>query len=77
MALSWCDASRHYLVQPEGERNNSFFVSSPSKHLMLVGVLVKVCLPVILGFIDSLQVSLPTSYMSGMYENLVGWKGEG
>lgn len=29
---------------------------------MLIGVLVKVCLPVVLGFIDSLQVGLPTSY---------------
>ena len=45
-------------VQPEAEGSRGFLVNSSSQNFMLKGVLVKVCLPVVLGFVNAFQVSL-------------------
>jgi len=45
-------------VQPEAEGSRSFLIDSSSQNFMLKGVFVKICLPVVLGFVDALQVSL-------------------
>lgn len=67
-----------YLVKPEGKGNNIFLVSGASKHLMLIGVLVEICLPVVLGCIDSLQISLQHKHMVGnKYRNMCKDTGNG
>ncbi len=45
-------------VQPEAEGSRGFLVNSSSQNFMLKGVFVKICLPVVLGFVNALQVSL-------------------
>ncbi len=45
-------------VQPEAERSRGVLVYSSSQDFMLKGVFVKICLPVVLGFVNAFQVSL-------------------